>query len=103
MISGATTGGAAGVETKWRGLVDRIRARDGGALQSLYDETSRVLYSLALRVLNDREDAEEVILDVYQQVWNAADRYDAGRGTVLSWMAVMTRNRAIDRVRQSNV
>ena len=69
----------------------------------MYDETSRVLYSLAYRVLNDREDAEEVMLDVYQQVWNAADRYDPSRGNVLSWMAVMTRNRAIDRVRQSNL
>jgi RNA polymerase sigma-70 factor (ECF subfamily) len=69
----------------------------------LYDETSRVLYSLAYRVLNDREDAEEVMLDVYQQVWNSAHRFDPARGNVLSWLAVMTRNRAIDRVRQSNV
>jgi RNA polymerase sigma-70 factor (ECF subfamily) len=58
---------------------------------------------LAYRVLNDREDAEEVMLDVYQQVWNSAERFDPSRGNVLSWLAVMTRNRAIDRVRQSNV
>lgn len=92
-----------GVEPRWRTLLARVRARDAEALQTLYDETSRVLYSLAYRVLNDREDAEEVILDVYQHVWNAADRYDPARGNVLSWLAVMTRNRAIDRVRQSNV
>jgi RNA polymerase sigma-70 factor (ECF subfamily) len=102
MSSGTTTARPASVEQKWRALVERIRARDAGALEALYDETSRVLYSLAHRVLNDREDAEEIILDVYQQVWNAADRYDPARGSVLSWLAVMTRNRAIDRLRQSN-
>ena len=90
-------------EQRWRTHLEGIRARDAGALQALYDETFRVLYSLALRVLNDREDSEEVILDVYQQVWKAADRYDPARGTVLAWLAVITRRRAIDRVRQSNV
>jgi RNA polymerase sigma-70 factor (ECF subfamily) len=103
MSPGTIPNGPATVEQKWRGLLERIRAKDGGALQSLYDETSRVLYSLAHRVLSDREDAEEVMLDVYQQVWNSADRYDPARGSVLSWLAVMTKNRAIDRVRQSNV
>ena len=103
MIRGATQTGPVSVEQKWRGLLERVRERDSGALEALYNETSRVMYSLAHRVLNDREDAEEVILDVYQQVWNAAARYDPVRGTVLSWLAVMTRNRAIDRVRQSNL
>jgi RNA polymerase sigma-70 factor, ECF subfamily len=100
---GARQSETGAVEQKWRRHLDGIRARDAAALQSLYDETSRVLYSLAYRVLNDREDAEEVMLDVYQQVWNSADRFDPSRGNVLSWLAVMTRNRAIDRVRQSNV
>jgi RNA polymerase sigma-70 factor (ECF subfamily) len=90
-------------EPRWRACLEGIRTRDAGSLQTLYDESSRVLYSLALRVLNDREDAEEVILDVYQQVWKAVDRYDPARGTVLAWLAVMTRHRAIDRLRQSNV
>lgn len=103
MGTGAAAAGLTGVEPRWRALLARIRARDAEALQTLYDETSRVLYSLAYRVLNDREDSEEVILDVYQHVWNAADRYDPARGNLLSWLAVMTRNRAIDRVRQSNV
>lgn len=101
-MHGARPGGTAVVEQKWRELLERVRDRDGQALETLYDETSRVLYSMAYRVLNDREDAEEVILDVYQQVWNSAGRYDPARGTVLSWLAVMARNRAIDRVRQSN-
>lgn len=103
MCSGASLSGASSVEPRWRALLERIRARDADALQTLYDETSRALYSLAYRVLSAREDAEEVIVDVYQQVWSSADRYDPKRGNVLSWLVVMTRNRAIDRVRQSNV
>src|SRR5690349_3332413 len=102
MATGATHTGLGSVEPRWRGYLERIVERDATALQALYDETSRVLFSLALRVLNDREDAEEVILDVYHQVWNSAGRFDPARGTVLSWLAVVTRNRAIDRVRQSN-
>ena len=103
MAAGAAQAGLSRVEQGWREYLERIRGGDSSALQALYDETSRVLYSLAFRVLNDREDAEEVILDVYQQVWNSADRFDASRGTVLAWLAVVTRNRAIDRLRQSNL
>src|SRR5689334_12237121 len=103
MSPGASSQATSSYEQRWHGYVERIRARDAAALQSLYDETSRVLFSLAYRILNGREDAEEVILDVYQQVWNAPDRFDAARGSVLSWLAIVTRNRAIDRVRQSNV
>jgi RNA polymerase sigma-70 factor (ECF subfamily) len=102
MAVGAAQSGLTRVEQRWREYLERIQGRDSNALQALYDETSRVLYSLAFRVLNDREDAEEVLLDVYQQIWNAAGRFDASRGSVLSWLAVVTRNRAIDRVRQSN-
>jgi DNA-directed RNA polymerase specialized sigma24 family protein len=74
MAAGAAQSGLGRVDQRWREYVERIQGRDPSALQALYDETSRVLYSLASRVLNDREDAEEVILDVYQQVWNSADR-----------------------------
>lgn len=79
-----------------------IRARNPESLASLYDETSRFLYGLALRILGNQADAEEVILDVYQHVWNHGALYDDSRGTVWSWLAVVTRNRAIDRLRQAN-
>jgi RNA polymerase sigma-70 factor (ECF subfamily) len=79
-----------------------IRARNSESLAALYDETSRFLYSLALRILGNQADAEEVILDVYQHVWNHGDLYDGSRGNVWSWLAVVTRHRAIDRLRQSN-
>jgi RNA polymerase sigma-70 factor, ECF subfamily len=79
-----------------------IRVRNPESLASLYDETSRFLYGLALRILGNQADAEEVILDVYQHVWNHGDLYDDARGNVWSWLAVVTRNRSIDRLRQSS-
>jgi RNA polymerase sigma-70 factor, ECF subfamily len=82
--------------------MDGIRGRDPESLGRLYDESSRFVYGLALRILNDAADAEEVILDVFQQVWSLAEAYDASRGTIWSWLAVMTRNRAIDRFRQAS-
>jgi RNA polymerase sigma-70 factor, ECF subfamily len=79
-----------------------VRTRNAESLAALYDETSRFLYGLALRILGNQADAEEVILDVYQYLWNHSDLYDDSRGNVWSWLAVMTRNRAIDRLRQCN-
>jgi len=79
-----------------------IGAQNPEALAALYDDTSRFLYGLALQILRDRADAEEVILDVYQHVWNHSHLYDETRGSVWNWLAVVTRNRSIDRLRQSN-
>jgi RNA polymerase sigma-70 factor (ECF subfamily) len=90
------------VEARWRAYLEGIQARDPESLAKLYDESSRVLYGLALRVLADPSDAEEVILDVFHRVWNSVDRFDETRGTVWAWLSVMTRNRAIDRLRQAS-
>lgn len=89
-------------EERWRSHMRGIGMRNSQSLASLYDETSRFLYGLALRILGNQADAEEVILDVYQHVWNQSALYDDTRGNVWTWLAVMTRNRAIDRLRQSN-
>ncbi len=86
-------------EERWLAYLDRIRAGDAEGLAQLYDETSGVLYALALRVLNDTADAEEVVLDVYQQVWKSTQAFDAARGTVWGWLTILTRSRAIDRLR----
>jgi len=86
-------------EERWRGYLDGIRAGNPDSLAKLYDETSSLLYGLALRVLNDAPDAEEVVLDVYQQVWRSTHTFDPGRGTVWGWLTVLTRSRAIDRLR----
>jgi len=86
-------------EDRWRACLDRIRAGDAEGLAQLYDETSSSLYGLALRVLNDSADAEEVVLDVYKQVWKSTHTFDTARGSVWGWLAVLTRSRAIDRLR----
>ena len=88
-------------ENRWRTYIGGIRAKDSHALSQLYDETSGILYSFALRMLNDPSDAEEVVLDVYQQVWKSSESFDSARGSVLAWLTVLTRSRSIDRLRRA--
>ena len=80
-------------------LVERVATGDQSALAALYDATNRLIYSLVLRVLDDMSSAEEVLIDVYTQVWRQAASYDANRGAPLAWMATIARSRAIDRLR----
>lgn len=80
-------------------LVEQVAAGDQAALATLYDTTNRLVYGLILRVLGDVSSAEEVLLDVYTQVWRQAASYDAGRGTPLAWLTTIARSRAIDRLR----
>lgn len=80
-------------------LIGRAAAGDQLAVSELYDATSRMVYGLVLRVLGDEGAAEEVMLDVYMQVWRQAAAYDAGRGSPLAWLATIARSRAIDRLR----
>lgn len=69
------------------------------ALAALYDQLSGPLYSLAYRMLSDPTEAQDLIQDIFLQAWRTASSYDARRGTVFSWLATLTRNRAIDRIR----
>ncbi len=80
-------------------LVGQVAAGDQSALATLYDTTNRLVYGLVLRVLRDASTAEEVLLDVYTQVWRQAASYDTGRGTPLAWLTTIARSRAIDRLR----
>jgi RNA polymerase sigma-70 factor, ECF subfamily len=80
-------------------LIGKAAAGDQQAVSELYDATSRLVYGLVLRVLGDEAAAEEVLLDVYMQVWRQASTYDAGRGAPLAWLATIARSRAIDRLR----
>jgi RNA polymerase sigma-70 factor (ECF subfamily) len=82
-------------------LVESVAAGDQSALAALYDATNRFIYSLILRVLGDMGSAEEVLIDVYTQLWRQAASYDANRGAPLAWMATIARSRAIDRLRSS--
>jgi RNA polymerase sigma-70 factor (ECF subfamily) len=70
------------------------------ALAALYDETSPMLNGLLRRMLEKREDAEEILLDVYLKAWKNAPAYNGQRGSVQAWLVTMARNAAIDRIRQ---
>lgn len=86
-------------EAAWRRYVTRMAAGDQSGLAALYDESSRLVYSVVLRIVRRVEDAEEVTLDVFTQVWKSAAGYDASRGSVAAWLVMLARSRAIDRVR----
>ncbi len=87
------------LEQAWAGLIRDIAGGDQQALGTLYDATSSIVYGLALRILGNPATAEEVTLDVYTQVWRQAAHYDDGRGTPSAWLIILTRSRAIDRLR----
>ena len=80
-------------------LVRAVAEGSAEALGTLYDRHAGAVYGLARRILGRQEDAEEVVQDVFAQVWREAPRYDAGRATVAGWMMVLARTRAIDRLR----
>jgi len=77
-------------------LVSAIRAGDQGAMAALYDRFSSVVYSVALRVLGETGAAEDVLQDVFLQLWRNPGAFDASRGSLGAWLAVIARNRAID-------
>lgn len=80
-------------------LMPRIASGDRAALQRLYDATSSKLFGVCLRILSDREESEDVLQEVYLTIWRRADRFDAGRASVMTWISTIARNRAIDRLR----
>jgi RNA polymerase sigma-70 factor (ECF subfamily) len=82
-------------------LIRSAAEGDQQALATLYDTTSRAIYGLLLRILADHSAAEEVLLDVYAQVWRQAGAYNRERGTPLAWLTTIARSRAIDRLRRT--
>lgn len=81
-------------------LVSAIRSGDQKAMATLYDRYSAVVYSVALRVLGDTGAAEDVQQDVFMQLWRNPAAFDSSRGNLGAWLAVITRNRAIDILRK---
>jgi RNA polymerase sigma-70 factor (ECF subfamily) len=80
-------------------LLARVVKGDHQAFSQLYDQSSSLLFTLALRILGHREDAAELLQEVYLEVWRKVSRYDVGRGTPVAWLITLTRSRAIDRLR----
>jgi RNA polymerase sigma-70 factor (ECF subfamily) len=80
-------------------LMARIAQGDRAALRDLYTASSAKLFGVCLRILSDREEAEDVLQDVYVTIWRRADRFDPSRASVGAWISTIARNRAIDRLR----
>ena len=84
-------------------LVERLKAvadGDRAALRHLYDRTSAKLFGVCLRILSSREEAEDVLQDVYLIIWNRAESFDPSRASPITWLSTIARNRSIDRLRQ---
>jgi RNA polymerase sigma-70 factor (ECF subfamily) len=77
----------------------RIPGGDRSALQTVYRLTSAKLFGVALRILGERSDAEDVLQEVYVTVWRKAADFDADRASPMTWLIAIARNRAIDRLR----
>ncbi len=86
-------------EQEWGQLIAQTAQGDQAALATFYDRTSPQVFGLIYKILNNREAAEEVTLDVYTQVWRQAHTYDGTRGTPGAWLMMLARTRAIDRFR----
>ncbi|MEP7324422.1 MAG: sigma-70 family RNA polymerase sigma factor [Gemmatimonadota bacterium] len=80
-------------------LIQRIASGDERAVGELYDRYGAVLYAVTFRILGERADAEEVVMETFAQVWREATRFDTERGSVPAWLTMMARSRALDQVR----
>ena len=81
-------------------LLSLVERGDEGAMASLFDRYSKVVYSVALRVLRDPASAEDVLQEIFMQIWRAPQSFIATRGSLGGWLAVVSRNRSIDALRR---
>jgi RNA polymerase sigma-70 factor (ECF subfamily) len=82
-------------------LVERIRQRDVNAFSALYDRYAQAVYGLAVRMIGGT-DAEEIVQDVFLQLWHKADQYDPARGSFAAWFMTIARRKMLDRLRTLN-
>ncbi len=96
--------GATGAEERASdaALIERITQRDEAALAALYDRYAAMLSSVLNRILRDTQAAEEILQDIFFQLWRMPSRFDASRGSLPGWLLVIARNRAISRLRRHN-
>jgi len=81
-------------------LVTAIRSGDQAAMGALYDRYSSIVYAVALRVLQETGAAEDVLQEIFMQLWRNPGAFDASRGNMAAWLAVIARHRAIDALRR---
>ena len=81
-------------------LLNSVARGDRSALATLYDRTSSKLYGICLRLLGSDAEAEEALQDAYLTVWRRADSFDPAKASAVTWMGVVARNKAIDRLRK---
>jgi RNA polymerase sigma factor (sigma-70 family) len=96
----SAAGAAVPESDRLEALVHDMADGNSAALSRVYEQTVGQIFAIARGMLRCKEDAEEVVCDVYTHAWQRANTYDPSRGTVMAWLAVMTRNRAVDRLRQ---
>ena len=89
------------IEQEDRDLIRRMVSKDAQALDVFYSRYNRLAFSLILRIVANRDDAEDVLVDVFWQIWQQAVRYDASRGKPVAWLLTIARTRAIDCIRVS--
>lgn len=93
--------GADGAEVNSdRSLMDRVRVREQLAMTEVFDRYASLVYSVALRVLRDTGQAEDVTQDIFFQLWRNPDSFSSARGSLCAWLVVVARNRAIDHLRR---
>ena len=80
-------------------MLRQIAAGDRAAFAEFYDRHSTLMFSVACKILNDPGEAEDVLQETFMQIWEKAGRFDPKLGKAASWMAILVRNRAIDRIR----
>jgi len=83
-------------------LIRRIVRRDESALAELYDRYAGMLSAVLNRILRDTQAAEEILQDIFYQLWRTASNFDPSRGSLGGWLVVIARNRAISRLRKHN-
>ena len=86
-------------EDEWLQRIRAVADGDQRALYFLYQQTHRIVFTLIVRIIMNRETAEEVTLDVFYEVWRRASSYDPANGSVVGWIMNQARSRAIDRLR----
>src|SRR5262245_9226261 len=89
------------VEREDRELIQRMASKDATALDAFYKRYNRYAFGLVLRIVGSREDAEDVLTEVFWQVWQQSGKYDSTRGKPVAWLLTIARTRAIERLRST--